>query len=486
MKKGQILSGKVIRLDYPNKGIVETEEGICLVKNVLPGQWITLMIHKMRKGKPEGRLLTVDEKSCLETDSPCPHFGSCGGCSMLTLPYEEQLRIKEDQVRRLLEQVTGSWQNIVSGSQQDLKPEDQQDQFSGRQQESFRWEGIKGSPRQYAYRNKMEFSFGDEEKGGPLTLGMHKRGSIYDVVSAERCQIVDEDYRRILSFTKDYFAAAGYPFFHRHTHVGYMRHLLVRKAARTEEILVALVTTSQEDVSMTAWMKGIRELPLAGKISGILHIINDSVADVVKSDRTEILYGQDWFYEEILELRFKISPFSFFQTNSLGAEVLYETVRDFIGAVEEEELGRKPVVYDLYCGTGTIALLMSPVAAKVIGVEVVEEAVTAARENAEINGVSNCEFVAGDVLKVLDEIVEEPDFIILDPPRDGVNPKALKRIVGYGVRRLLYVSCKPTSLVRDLAELLGAGYEIERVGGVDMFPGGGHVETVVLLERKGR
>ncbi len=461
MKKGQILSGKVIRIDYPNKGIVETEEGVCVVKNVLPGQRITLMIHKMRKGKPEGRVLALEEKSSAEIASPCPHFGSCGGCSMLTLPYEEQLRIKEEQVIRLLMPVAGG------------------------RQDDYRWEGIKGSPRQYAYRNKMEFSFGDAEKGGPLTLGMHKRGGFYDVVSAEECQIVDEDFRRILVHTRDYFAAAGYPFFHRLSHAGYLRHLLVRKAVRTGEVLVALVTTSQEEGELAAWQTGILELPLAGKISGVLHIVNDSVADVVKSDRTEVLYGQGWFYEEILGLRFKISPFSFFQTNSLGAEVLYKTVQEFVGGIEDE-LGRKPVIYDLYCGTGTIALMMSSVASKVIGVEVVEEAVIAARENAEINNVDNCEFVAGDVLKVLDEIAEEPDFIILDPPRDGVNPKALKRIIGYGVRRLLYVSCKPTSLARDLEELLGAGYAVERAGAVDMFPGGGHVETVVLLERKGR
>lgn len=516
MKKGQILSGKVIRLDFPNKGIIETEEGLCVVKNVLPGQRITFVIYKMKKGKPEGRLLSIEEKSCLEMDSPCPHFGACGGCSLLTLPYEEQLRIKEEQVRRLLEPVLGRQQepelgrkqsqelgrqqNLGLGIQQEPELGTQQESELGGQQEldlgrqqnpglrkqlaDCRWEGIKGSPRQYAYRNKMEFSFGDEQKGGPLSLGMHRRGGFYDVVSVDGCQIVDEDYRRILVFTRDYFASVGYPFFHRLRHEGYLRHLLIRKAVRTQEILVALVTTSQAEGDLSAWLEGILELPLEGKIRGVLHIMNDSVADVVQSDRTEILYGQDWFYEEILDLRFKISTFSFFQTNSLGAEVLYGTVRDFIGEMEEGN-GRKPVIYDLYCGTGTIAQMMAPVASKVIGVEIVEEAVIAARENAEANGIHNCEFVAGDVLKVLDDIEEEPDFIILDPPRDGVNPKALKKIIDYGVRRLLYISCKPTSLFRDLEELLDAGYVVVRWGAVDMFPGTTNVETVALLERKG-
>ena len=204
----------------------------------------------------------------------------------------------------------------------------------------------------------------------------------------------------------------------------------------------------------------------------------------MQSDRTEILYGQDYFYEELLGLRFKISVFSFFQTNSLGAEVLYETAREYIGDLNEEEEGEpEKIVYDLYSGTGTIAQLMAPVAKKVIGVEIVKEAVEAARKNAEMNGLHNCEFIAGDVLKVLDEIEEKPDVIILDPPRDGVHPKALKKIIGYGVDRLVYISCKPTSLVRDLEMFLESGYVVEKAVAVDQFPWTGNVETICCLSR---
>ncbi len=464
MKKGQTLTGIVERVDFPNKGIVTTQEGSCTVKNVLPGQKVTFVVQKKRNGRAEGRLLQVEEASPMEVKSPCPHFGECGGCLYLSLPYAQQLQIKERQVKKLLD-------SVLSG-----------------QAREWEFEGILESPRQLGYRNKMEFSFGDEYKGGPLSLGMHKRGSFYDIVTTQSCQIVDEDYRRILAFTRAYFE--GSSFFHRLTHIGYLRHLLVRKAAGTGEILIALVTTSQQEtVSLDGWKEGLMRLELQGKIAGILHIVNDSVADVVQSDLTQILYGKDYFYEELLGLKFKISVFSFFQTNSLGAEVLYEKVREYIGDLggsrEEEgtESWKGKVVFDLFSGTGTIAQLMAPAAGKVIGVEIVEEAVEAARRNAELNGLTNCEFIAGDVLRILDGIEERPDLIILDPPRDGVHPKALGKIIDYGVERMVYVSCKPTSLVRDLEVFLERGYVVEKAVAVDMFPWTGGVETVVSLSR---
>ena len=438
MKKGQILEGIVKRVDFPNKGIVETEEGICTVKNVIPGQRIRCVLSRVRNGRAEGRLQQILEPSPAEWESPCPHFGQCGGCTYLSLPYEEQLRIKEMQVKKLLDGVLGG-------------------------QGAWQFEGIKASPVQFGYRNKMEFSFGDEMKDGPLALGMHKRGSFYDIVSVTGCQIIDEDYRRILCCVKDYFAGLQdqgmeIRFYHRLRHSGYLRHLLVRKAVKTGEILIALVTTSKEPDQAARILDGfcstLLESDLEGKIVGILHVRNDAVADVVQSDETRILYGQDFFYEELLGLRFKVSAFSFFQTNSCGAEVLYRTAREYIGnyigsAADGGRSGDK-IVYDLYSGTGTIAQLMAPVAKRVIGVEIVEAAVEAAEKNAEINGLHNCEFIAGDVLKVLDKIEEKPDVIILDPPRDGVHPKALDKIIRYGVEHILYISCKPTSLVRDL------------------------------------
>ena len=473
MKKGQVYEAIVEYVDFPNKGIANTGEGNVIVKNSLPGQKIKLSVNKVRKGKAEGRLLEVIETSPLETGHPCSHFGLCGGCTYLSLPYETQLEIKETQVKKLLDGVLN------------------------RQEADWQWEGIRKSPRPYEYRNKMEFSFGDEVKDGPLTLGMHKRGSFYDVVTVDDCKIVDEDYRLILNTVHQFFAGKGIPYYHRLRQDGYLRHLLVRKASGTGEILVALVTTSQwsetssEDTmteeSKDALLALEYEKKLSGKFSGILHIINDSKADVVQSDRTDILYGKDYFYEELLGLRFKVSVFSFFQTNSYSAAVLYETAREYVGDLRDnnntESKGGK-IVYDLYSGTGTTAQLMAPVAKKVIGVEIVEEAVEAAKKNAAYNGLHNCEFIAGDVLKMLDTIEERPDFIVLDPPRDGIHPKALEKIIAYGVEHMVYISCKPTSLARDLEVFLERGYEVKKIQCVDMFPGTVHVESVVLMSKK--
>lgn len=494
MKKGQIIEGTVKRMDFPNRGIVVCGEGVCTVKNALPGQKVRAAVNKARNGRYEGRLLEVLEPSPLEKESPCPHFGSCGGCTYLSFPYEESLKIKEGQVERLLAPVLQ------------------------KQETACLFEAAKASPAVFGYRNKMEFTFGDEVKDGPLSLGMHKRGSFYDIVSVTDCQIVEEDYRKILRCVRDYFAGlqeqgVDVTYYHRLRHTGYLRHLVVRRAAKTGEILVALVTTSQvpgqscgsEREILDGLKESLLALPLSGEIVGILHVRNDSAADVVQSDETTVLYGRDYFYEELLGLRFKISLFSFFQTNSLGAELLYSTARayisDYISASDKtadmtgkketgeiaqgtaDEPVRGKIVYDLYSGTGTIAQLMAPVAKKVIGVEIVEEAVEAARKNAELNGLHNCEFIAGDVLKVLDGIKERPDVIILDPPRDGVHPKALAKIIDYGVEYILYISCKASSLARDLEAFLARGYRAERCVAIDQFPWTAGVEVVCLLSR---
>ena len=456
MKKGQVYEGVIDRVEFPNHGkiLLPEEERVVTVKNGIAGQRVKFSVNKVRKGKALGRILEVICPSDMEIESPCPHFGQCGGCTYQTLPYDEQLKLKEAQLKEMMD-------GAVTGD--------------------YVWEGVRPSPLKQEYRNKMEFSFGDEYKDGPLALGMHKRGSFHDIVNVPKCQIVDEDFRRVLACTLEYARESGLPYYHRMRHVGFFRHLLVRKAAKTGEILIDLVTTGQfdfdKDFGGKEWTSRLLSLSLGGRIVGILHTRNDSVADVVQDEGTEVLYGQDYFYEELLGLTFKITPFSFFQTNSLGAEVLYETVREYIGETKDK------VIFDLYSGTGTIAQILAPVAGKVTGVEIVKEAVRAAKENAEGNRLSNCSFWAGDVLKVIDELGETPDLIVLDPPRDGVNPKALRKITDFGVERMVYIACKPTSLVRDLEMLEGRGYRVERIRGVDLFPGTYHVETVCLLSK---
>ena len=340
------------------------------------------------------------------------------------------------------------------------------------------FEGIKGSPTEFRYRNKMEFSFGDAEKDGPLTLGLHKKGSTYDVLTASDCKLVHEDLTKILTCVLDYCKEQGFTYYHKMRHEGYLRHLLLRRGNTTGEILINLVTTTQLDPDLSELVERLLVLPLEGTIVGILHILNDSLADLVQSDETRVLYGQDYFYENLLGLKFKITPFSFFQPNSLGAEVLYETARSYIGDT------RDMTVFDLYSGTGTIAQILAPVAKHVTGVEIVEEAVEAARVNAKLNGLDNCSFIAGDVLKVVDDLTEKPDLIVLDPPRDGIHPKALPKIIAFDVPTIVYVSCKPTSLVRDREVLEAAGYRMVKARAVDMFPATGGIETVALFLKK--
>ena len=475
MKKGSEYEVTIADYEFPNKGIAYIEERKMTVKGAFAGQKVRIRITKSKNGKAEARLLEVLEPSPQETAMPiCKDFGTCGGCTYQTFPYETQLQIKEQQVRHLINQVC----------------------------KEYEWEGIIGSPMTEGYRNKMEFSFGDEYKDGPLALGLHKKGSFYDLVTVTDCKIVDSDYNQILDCTLTHFTKREIPYFKKMSHEGTLRHLVVRQTARSKDILINLVVSSQigksnPDADQTEkgiekgtfeqikdylgteeWLRALQALELHGKIAGVLLTINDGLADVVQSDETHLLYGQDYIYEEILGLKFRITPFSFFQTNSLGAEVLYEKAREYVGDIENQ------VVFDLYSGTGTIAQMLAPVAKKVVGVEIIEEAVESARDNAILNRLDNCEFIAGDVMKVLDGLSELPDMIVLDPPRDGIHPKALNKIIRYGVKRMVYISCKPTSLARDLVTLQAEGYRVEKVCCVDMFPGTANVETVVLLSHK--
>ena len=462
MKKYDICEGIIEKIEFPNKGFVYIEDIPVIVKNGILGQKVRFQINKKRKNRHEGRLLSVVKPSPQEKRAPvCKGFPACGGCMYQTMLYEDQLELKEKQVKELLKLA------LVQGGQ--INEEGEPDYI---------FEGINGSPSEFTYRNKMEFSFGDEIKDGPLSLGLHKKGSTYDILTVDDCKIVDKDFTDILRCVLDYFTEEPVDFYKKMQHIGYLRHLLIRRSQTTGEILVNLVTTSQEDISLEELVIRVLELELNGEIAGFLHMINDGVADLVQSDETRLLYGKDYFYEEILGQRFRITPFSFFQTNTLGAEVLYSIVREYIGQTKDM------TIFDLYSGTGTIAQILAPVAKKVFGVEIVKEAVLASRKNAKLNGLDNCEFIAGDVLKVIDEIEERPDFIVLDPPRDGVHQKALEKIIDFGAEKMVYVSCKPTSLVRDLEMLLGRGYRVERVRLVDMFPQTVHVETIVLLQRQ--
>ncbi len=451
LKRGQIIEVYIQDMEFPSKGIGELEGKKIYIKNALKGQKVRARIKKSRREYAEGKLMEVLEIAPYEIESFCPHFGLCGGCARQTIPYEMQLQIKADLVKSLIDD---------AGI------------------EGYEFLGIEKSPNVHGYRNKMEYSFGDEIKGGAMTLGMHKRGQFNSVVTVEQCKLVDDDFNNILKTSLEYFLERNVPHYNNKSHRGYLRHLVVRKGLNTGEILVALVTSTQLDIDLSDYIKTLVELQLAGELKGIIHIHNDGLGDVVKADKIELLWGSEYFYDELLGLKFKIYPFSFFQTNTLGAEVLYETALDFI-----DDLNNK-TIFDLYSGTGTIGQIIAKKASRVIGIEIVEEAVTAANENAAMNGLDNCHFIHGDVLEKIDEINEKPEIIILDPPRAGVHPKALSKILHFKPKEILYISCNPKTLAENLKQIQEAGYRVDKVKCVDMFPHTPHVECCSLLTRK--
>ena len=447
MKKNEIIEFIIDKVEFPNKGYGTYEGEAIRFKGGIAGQKVQARVHRKRKGYAEVKILDVLEKSPIQTEFACPHFGSCGGCTYQGLAYEDELKYKESQVRQLFE-----------GEGLDIN-----------------FLGIEPSPVVEGYRNKMEYTFGDEFKDGPLSLGLHKKGRFYEVVNVEHCNIVDSDFTTILVSALNYFQEKNTKFYNKRNHEGFLRHFVVRKAASTGEILLNLVTSSQGELDEEEFVSMLNKLELIGNINGILHTTNDGLSDTVQADKLDLLYGKDYITEELLGLKFNISPFSFFQTNTFGAEKLYTMAREFAGDIDDK------IVFDLYSGTGTIAQIMAPVAKKVIGIEIVEEAVEMAKKNAKINGLDNVEFIAGDVLQAVDSLTIKPDLIVIDPPRDGIHPKAINKIIDFNPETFVYVSCNPVTLVRDLKIFMERGYKVVKAKCMDQFPRTPHVESIIQM-----
>ena len=380
----------------------------------------------------------------------CRDSNVCGGCVYQGVPYEEQLANKAGEVRGLLEKKDIRYEDLLP---------------------------IEPAPDRYAYRNKMEYTFGDMIKDGPTTLGMHKKKHFMSIITVDECQLVHEDFNRVLRGVLDFVIEKGYSHYHKKTNKGLMRHLIVRRGVRTGELLVNVVTSSEEGFDEEAFTEMILALPLENTVVGVLRTINDRLADAVYCDELKVLYGRDYYMEEIMGLKFRVSAFSFFQTNVDAVENLYTYALSLIDDFENK------TAFDLYCGTGTITQTLAKRAGKVIGIELVDEAVEAARANAALNGLENCEFIAGDVFKVLNTVADKPEVIVVDPPRVGISVDALDKIISYGVDQIVYISCNPKSLVENLYYLQYYGYRVKSVKPFDNFPGTKHVETVVLMSK---
>ena len=415
----------------------------------------------------------------------CVHDEFCGGCIYQGISYDEQLKMKEAEV-------------LACFAEKKVSP-------------GF-FDGIEGCPFPYGYRNKMEYTFGDMVKDGPLCLGMHKIRNFMSIVTVDHCQLVDDDFNRVLRFTLDFAAERGYRHYHKKRHRGLLRNLIIRRGVRTKELLINIVTSTPEaedgDFDQQAWKEGLLSLQLDNDIVGILRTYNDSLADSVVCQRMDVLWGRDYYMETITGLSFKVRPFSFFQTNVEAAERLYT---EAVGLIDDVS-GK--TVFDLYCGTGTISQILALKAKAVIGVELVEESVIAAGENARINGLQNCKFIAGDVFRVLDGFTAspgadalpgvdaspgmdvlpgadalpgvevKPDVIVVDPPRMGMTPDAVHKTASYGVPQIVYISCNPKTLAANLDQFTREGYRVEYAKAFDNFPMTKHIEIIALLQRE--
>lgn len=450
MRKGSTVQVRIDKTEFPSMGIGSLEGKKIYVKGAFPGQLVTGRVKKKREGFAELKLMSVDERAEYEINPPCEHFGICGGCTSQNLTYEKQLELLSEEFKALLEEAGLPTNN---------------------------YKGIVGSKEQWEYRNKMEFTFGDFEKGGELTLGMHMKGKSFGIITVDKCLIVDEDFRTVIKATVEYFRTQNLPYYRVMKRDGYLRHLVIRKAINTGELMVNLVTTTQIDFDLSEYVEILKNQNYKGELVSVLHTENNSFSDAVVPEKVNLLFGKDYIMEELLGLKFKISPFSFFQTNTKGAESLYSIVRDYIGESNNK------VVFDLYCGTGTIGQIAASNAKKVVGIELIEEAVEAAKENAKLNNLDNCEFLAGDVAEIIKNVKDKPDTIILDPPRSGVHPKALEYVIKFNAKEIIYVSCNPKTLVENLNTLIGAGYKIVESSVKDMFPNTPHAEAIVKLTK---
>ena len=382
----------------------------------------------------------------------CPQAGVCGGCTYQGVPYDEQLEIKNKIVLDFLSEY-----EILPG---EYRPVRQAGRLTG-------------------YRNKMEYSFGDETKGGSMTLGLHKQGSYMSVLDTDSCIIVPDAFNSVRAAVLKWAHKSGHGFHHKRSHSGFLRSLVLRRGERTGEILVNLVTTSEEELDEELFCETVfasmRE-SAPDTLVGVLHTINDRRSDVVACDSVKTLYGRDYFFEELLGFSFRVGAFSFFQTNTSAVEFMLQEALTFIPA------GWLKNLYDIYCGTGTISLALSGRAERITGIELIEDSVKAATENAERNGINNAVFICGDAFEEMDKL-PAPDMLVVDPPRMGLHPKALKRVLEYGLSSILYISCNPKTFAQNAAVLKNAGYSVPVLGAYDNFPFTKHIELAALLTK---
>jgi 23S rRNA (uracil1939-C5)-methyltransferase len=440
--RGDVLELTVDSLAFGGAGVARLNGYVVFVAGGIPGDRVRAEVQKSKRAYAEARAVEILEPGADRIEPQANHPGA----PWQVLPYERQLEVKHAQVQDALRRI-------------------------GRLEE-FELEPIVPAAETWRYRNKLEYSFGTD-RDGRLVCGFHAPGRWEEIVELTDCLLASEPANLARERVVEWCRAGGLAAFDRRTHEGFLRNLVVREGRRTGELQVRLVTSPGE-------LDRAGLAAAAGSLSGLLWTRTDSVAETTQEGETELLVGSEHLEEEIGGMRVRIASNAFFQTNTEMAERLYELAVDYAQPAGTERL------FDLYCGIGTIALLMAPRAAEVWGLELVEEAIADAIANARLNEVENTRFFAGDVRLALRELVQEagrPDTVIVDPPRSGLSQKVVRRIIEAAPRRIVYVSCNPTTLAPNAAQLVEAGYRLRRVRPVDMFPQTPHIECVALLER---
>jgi 23S rRNA (uracil1939-C5)-methyltransferase len=448
LTRGQELELTIDSLAYGGRGVARHGDIVVFVARALPGDRVRARVTKWKRRYAEASTVEMLHSGPGRVQARCPHFGTCGGCSWQDLGYERQLAHKQEQVVDALKRLGGL--------------------------EGYRLEPIEGARDVYGYRNKLEFSW-SSGPAGP-SLGFHVAGRWDRLLPIDWCHIASPRANELRQAFEVWARGAGLTAHDGRSGEGYLRHLVVREGRRTGDLLAVLVTVPGDVPEPERLIDGLPD-----GVTGVLHAVNDGVAEITAGLETTVLHGRDGFRERILGLELELSAGAFMQTNTEMCDVLYGH------ALEYAELRSDDVAWDLYCGAGAIGLLAARSVRSLVGIEIAEESVRSARANAARNGITNAEFIAGDVsreLKRLLELAERPTVAFVDPPRSGLAPKAVRRLIELAPQRIVYVSCNPTTLAPNGRQLVDAGYLLERVRPVDMFPHTHHIEAVASFSRE--
>ncbi len=447
-----LLELEVVDLSFNGKAVAKNDGKVIFLNGGLPGETVSAEIVNSKPRYDTGIVHEIVKKSSQRIPAPCEHFEICGGCTWQDLDYSQQLSYKRKQVVDCLERL---------GKLPETRVND-----------------MVGCAEIFNYRNKMEFSFhatGD----GEFTLGLHHRGKFDEIFDLNRCHLQSDISNRIVHFVRDFVRENNIPVYDVKNHTGFMRFLVIRTGKRTGDVMINIVTNYGEIPNWQGLVNKIRtEIP---QVTTLVHNQNGQKSNIAVGEEEHILYGMGYIEEKLFESRFRIRANSFFQTNSIQAETLYRTCFEML------DPGKGEKVLDLYSGTGSIGILVAPFVSSVVGVELVEDAVKAAHENAEINNIENIKFYHGDVKDYLKEHEGEElnfDTVIVDPPRAGLHPKALRRLLRLDAPRILYISCNPSTFARDAKSIVDAGYSLPEVTPVDMFPHTMHIEVAGVFYRQ--